>query len=153
MIQELAKYFKGDRAIWLITIILSVFSLLLVYSSIVTLAYKYQEGNTIRYLLKHSFFLLSGFGIIYMTHRINYKYFSKLSVFMVYLSIPLLLLTLVVGTNINEASRWLTIPVINQSFQTSDFAKLALIMYVARMITLKQENIHDFQKAFLPIVV
>lgn len=152
MLAKLQTYLKGDRAIWMITLALSVFSLLLVYSSIVTLAYKYHGGNTLKYLVKHGFFLLSGFAIIYGTHRIKYTYFSKLSVLFLYLTVPLLALTLLVGSNINQASRWLTIPVIEQSFQTSDLAKLALIMYVARFLSIKQDEIKDFQKAFLPIL-
>ena len=148
-----SKYLKGDRAIWLITLFLRVASLLLVYSSIVTLAYKHSDGNTLRYLVRHGFFLLSGFGIIYITHNIKYNYFSRISQVLLFASIPLLALTLIVGTNINDASRWLTIPVINQSFQTSDFAKLALVMYVARMLSVKQDEIKDFKKAFLPIFI
>jgi cell division protein FtsW len=148
-----SKYLKGDRAIWLITLFLGVASLLLVYSSIVTLAYKHSDGNTLRYLVRHGFFLLSGFGIIYVTHNIKYNYFSRISQVLLFASIPLLALTLIVGTNINDASRWLTIPVINQSFQTSDFAKLALVMYVARMLCVKQDEIKDFKKAFLPIFI
>jgi len=148
-----SKYLKGDRAIWLITLFLGVASLLLVYSSIVTLAYKHNDGNTLKYLVRHGFFLFSGFGIIYITHNIKYSYFSRISQVLLFASIPLLALTLIVGTNINDASRWLTIPVINQSFQTSDFAKLALIMYVARMLSVKQDDIKDFKKAFLPIFI
>lgn len=149
----LSKYIKGDRAIWIITLLLGIASLLLVYSSIVTLAYKHSDGNTLKYLFRHGFFLLSGFLIIYITHSIKYTYFSRISQLLLFSSIPLLALTLIVGTNINDASRWLTIPVINQSFQTSDFAKLALIMYVARMLSVKQDQIKDFKKAFLPIII
>ena len=133
------KYIKGDRAVWMITLLLALASMLLVYSSIVTLAYKHYEGNTLRYLFRHGFFLLSGFVIIFITHNIKYTYFSKISKIGVIISIPLLLLTLLVGTSINDASRWLTIPVINQSFQTSDLAKLFLVMYVARMLSIKQD--------------
>lgn len=151
--QIITKYLKGDRAIWMITLLLGVASLLLVYSSIVTLAYKHNDGNTLKYLVRHGFFLLTGFGIMYITHNIKYTYFSRISQVLLFASIPLLALTLIVGTNINDASRWLTIPVINQSFQTSDFAKIALVMYVARMLSIKQEEIKDFKKAFLPIII
>lgn len=72
---------------------------------------------------------------------------------MLYLSIPLLLLTLVIGSNLNNASRWLVIPVINQSFQTSDLAKLALVMYVARMLWLKKDVLSSFKEGFLPIII
>lgn len=150
---KIFQHFKGDRAIWIIVLLLAVASLLLVYSSIVTLAYKHYEGNTFRYLVRHGFFLLTGFIIIYFTHRIKYTYFSRISQLLLFVSIPLLLLTLLVGTNLNDASRWLTIPVINQSFQTSDFAKIALIMYVARILSVRQDEIKDFNRAFVPIII
>lgn len=151
--KEIIKYFKGDKAIWLIALLLGVFSLLLVYSSIVTLAYKHHGGNTFYYLFRHGLFLFLGFIIIYVTHKMKYVYFSKISQLLLYLSIPLLLLTLVIGSNLNNASRWLVIPVINQSFQTSDLAKLALIMYVSRMLWLKRDVLHSFKEGFLPIML
>ncbi len=147
------QYFKWDRAIWLIAFFLCIASLLLVYSSISTLAYKYHGGNTIFYLMRHGFFLLAGLGIMFLIHRVRYSYFSRISQLLLYISIPLLLVTLVMGSNINEASRWLQIPVINQTFQTSDLAKLALITYVARMLTVKQDVIHDFNQGVLPILI
>ena len=142
------KYAKGDRAIWLVVLLLSIISILVVYSAIVTLAYKHHDGNTFYYLFRHGMFLGLGLAIIYGIHKIKHNYFSRISQLALYVSIPLLLLTLVVGSNINNASRWLVIPVINQSFQTSDLAKLALIMYVARVLSLKQDEIKDFKKAF-----
>lgn len=147
------KILEGDRAIWLITFFLMLASLLLVYSSIVTLAYKYHSGNTTFYLLRHGFFLVVGLGIIYLIHKMRYTYLSRISQLLLFLAVPLLLLTLLLGANINEASRWLVIPVINQSFQTSDLAKLALILYVARMLSLKQADIKSFNVAFVPIVL
>lgn len=147
------KYAKGDRAIWFVVLFLSLISILVVYSSIVTLAYKHHGGNTFYYLFRHSMFLGFGLAIIYGIHKIKYRYFSRVAQVALYASIPLLLLTLLIGSNINNASRWLVIPVINQSFQTSDLAKLALIMYVARVLSIKQGDIKDFKKAFLPIIV
>ena len=70
-----------------------------------------------------------------------------------FITVPLLLLTLFTGTNVNEASRWLTIPIINLTFQSSDFAKLALIIYVARLLSKKQGQIKDFKSSFVPIMV
>src|SRR4051812_14944056 len=149
----LDKYFRGDRTIWLIVFILSIFSLLAVYSSTGTLAYKYQQGNTEYYLLKHLGILLLGLGLMYAASLVRYTLYSRISVIALLLAVPLLGITLVTGTNINEASRWLTLPVVNLSFQTSDFAKLALIMYVARTLSKKQDNIKDFKSAFLPIII
>jgi cell division protein FtsW len=153
MTETLRKYFKGDAVIWSVITALTIISLLAVYSSTGTLAYKTQHGNTAYYVLKHLTFMFLGFVIIFVTHRIPYKYYSRLSQLLLLLSIPLLALTLVFGAHRNDASRWLTLPGIGFSFQTSDFAKLAIIMYVARVLSLKQDVIKDFKKAFLPIIV
>jgi cell division protein FtsW len=132
---------------------LSILSILAVYSSIVTLAYKYKSGDTEYYLLRHFFFIVSGFALIYFTHKVGSSFYSRIAIVAVAVAIPLLFLTLVSGSNINEASRWLRIPVIDQTFQTSDFAKIALILYVARTLSVKQNEIKDFKSAFLPIIV
>lgn len=146
-------YFKGDRIIWIVVILLSLMSLMAVYSSTGTLAYKYQEGNTEYYLFKHGIIVFLGFGIMYFTHLVKYTFYAKVSRIAIFLAIPLLFLTLLTGTNLNEASRWLTLPVINLSFQTSDLAKIALLLYVARSLSKKQDNIKDFKSAFLPVIL
>lgn len=151
--QAIFNKLHGDKVIWAVVLILSIVSILAVYSSIVTLAYKYREGNTEYFLFKHGIILLVGFGLMYLAHNLPYKYYSRAAQVALIAAIPLLLFTLISGANINEASRWLVIPVINQSFQTSDLAKLALIMYVARLLSKKQENIKDFREAFLPVIV
>lgn len=94
-----------------------------------------------------------GLMIIFVTHHIPYQFYSRLSQLFLILCIPLLLVTLVFGRNLNEASRWLTLPGIGLTIQTSDFAKLALIMYLARLLSLKQEDIKDFKKAFIPLLL
>lgn len=147
------KYIKGDKIVWLVVLLLAILSILTVYSSIVTLAYKYKDGDTIYYLMKHLFILVVGFGLMLGAHNLNYKYYSRISQLAIFISVPLLAITLIFGANINDASRWLVIPVINQTFQTSDLAKLALIMYLARLLYKKQDNIQDFKSAFLPIMV
>jgi len=134
-------------------LMLSVASLLLVYSSIVTLAYRHHDGNTLYYLFRHGFILVCGLGLMYLAHKVKFTYYSKIAQLALYVSIPLLMITLLIGTNLNNANRWLTIPVINQTFQTSDLAKLALIMYVARFLAIRQDNIKDFRKGFLPLLV
>jgi cell division protein FtsW len=100
----LSKYFKGDRVIWGVIFALSMFSLLAVYSSTGTLAYKYQGGNTAYYILKHFVLLMVGLGIIYITHLIPYKFYSKLSQLFLYLAIFLLAITLIMGTSLNQAT-------------------------------------------------
>lgn len=144
---------KGDKVIWSVVIILSIFSLLAVYSSTGTLAYRYQQGNTEYYLVKHFIILLLGLGLMYVSHLIKYTYYSRISQLAMIVAVPLLMFTLFTGTNVNEASRWLTLPVINLTFQSSDFAKLALIIYVARLLSKKQDQIKDLKSAFIPIMV
>jgi cell division protein FtsW len=153
MAESLKKYFKGDAVIWGVIIALSIISLLAVYSATGTLAYQKAHGNTAYYVMKHFTFQFIGLIIIFVTHLIPYKYYSKLSQLFLLLSIPLLGLTLVFGQNINDASRWLTLPGVGFSFQTSDFAKLALIMYLARLLSIKQDEIKDLKKAFLPLII
>ncbi len=149
----LDKYFKGDRTIWLIVFILSIFSLLAVYSSTGTLAYKFQSGNTEYYLIKHLIILAFGLVLMYVAHLVRYTLYSRISQIALWVTVPLLVLTLMLGTNLNEASRWLTLPGTNITFQTSDFAKLALIMYVARILSKRQGEINNFRTAFLPVIV
>jgi cell division protein FtsW len=149
----LDKHFKGDRTIWLIVFILSIFSLLAVYSSTGTLAYKYKSGNTEYYLIKHLIILAFGLALMYAAHLLKYTYYSKISQIALWITIPLLVLTLILGTNLNEASRWLTLPGTNITFQTSDFAKLALIMYVARILSKKQDEINSLRATFIPVIV
>lgn len=145
--------FKGDRTIWLIVILLSFISTLAVYSSTGTLAYKYQSGNTEYYILKHAFILAFGFGLMYMFHLASYTVYARFARLAFIITVPLLILTLFMGTNINDANRWITLPIIGLSFQTSDLAKLSLILYLARLISKKQESINDFKASFVPIVI
>ncbi|MCD4679686.1 MAG: putative lipid II flippase FtsW [Bacteroidales bacterium] len=147
------KYIKGDKVIWIVVIILSIFSVLAVYSSTGTLAYKKQAGNTEYYLLKHATILILGFVLMYFTHRIKYTYISRISQIALYIAILLLAYTLFKGTNLNEAKRWLTLPIINLTFQSSDFAKLVLKIYIARLLSIKQKKIKDFKSAFVPIML
>jgi len=153
VIRLLRKYFKGDGIVWGVIVLLSVFSLLAVYSSTGTLAYKYQGGNTAYYFLKHGIILLLSIAIIFVTHNIPYKYYSRLAQLLFFISLPLLVATLVAGTSLNEASRWLTLPGIGLTIQTSDLAKLALIMYLARKLSLKQDKIKSLKEAFLPVIL
>jgi cell division protein FtsW len=151
--KSLLARLSGDKVIWFLVACLSLFSILSVYSSTGTLAYRYQAGNTEYYLIKHLVILVMGLFLMFVAHKIKYTYYSRLSQLALFLAIPLLFITLAMGTSINEANRWLTLPVINLTFQSSDFAKLALIMYIARILTKKQDQIKDFKSAFLPVVI
>lgn len=144
---------KGDRYIWGTVILLAISSLLIVYSATGSLAYKSNHGNTTIYLFKQLSFIVIGLMIIYFLHRVNYTLYSKASLILFLISIPLLIYTLFFGAEINEGSRWIKVPVINLTFQTSDFAKLALFMYLSRQLSRKQEVIKDFKKGFLPLII
>ncbi len=150
--QTIMKHLKGDRTIWVVVFFLYIVSILAVYSSTGTLAYRFRAGNTEYYLLRHFIIILLSVGLLYISHNIKYRYYSTLSQIALYVAIPLLIFTLFRGTTIHEASRWITLPIINLSFQSSDFAKLALIMYLARMLTRRQDYISNFHTSFLPMV-
>ena len=149
---SLVKKTKGDKAIWTIVIILTIASLLLVYSSTGSLAYK-MSRSTESYLFKQLAFISLGISVIYFAHRINYALYSRIALVLFLISIPLLLYTLIFGIQLNGGSRWIKLPVINMTFQTSDLAKLALFMYLSRQLSRKQDVIKDFKKGFLPVVV
>jgi cell division protein FtsW len=153
MIVGLKKYFKGDPVIWAVILLLSIFSLLAVYSSTGSLAYKFQGGNTSYYILKHATILAMGIVITYITHLIPYKYYSRIAQLLLVIAIPLLLVTLIYGVTRNQAARWLSVPGLSLTFQTSDIAKLAIVMYIARILAKKQDNIKDFKGAFRPILI
>jgi len=150
---KLQTYLKGDPVIWAVTFILSVFSMLTVYSTTGSLAFRYKGGNTESYLVERLIFLVLGFVVMFLIHRVKYTYFSKIAKVLLVISIPLLAITLVMGSRINDASRWLTIPGLPISFQTSDLAKLALITYVAGFLSSRQDEIGDFRRTFLPVII
>lgn len=143
---------KGDKAIWSVMVLLGIFSILAVYSATGSLAYR-QDGNTEFYLFKHSAILAVGFLLAYLGHLLHYMKYNKWAPVLLALSIPLLMITIFYGAEINDARRWIKIPYTSLTFQTSDLAKLALILYVARSLTSKQEYIKDFNSAFLPIIM
>ena len=150
-IKDILNHTKGDRWIWLIIILLSLLSVLAVYSSTGTLAYKRGVGSE-SLMFKHLLFIIIGFVMIYFAHLLDYRYYAGISKVLMIITIPLLLYTLVFGSNVNDASRWISIPGTGLTFQTSDLAKLALITFLARTLTKKQENIKDVRKAFIPIM-
>lgn len=147
------RNFKGDPIIWGIVILLSFFSILVVYSATGSLAYKYAGGNTELYLFRHTLLILASVFVMWFAHKIPYRKYAIYARLGVLVSIPLLMVTYLFGSNINEANRWLTIPVINQAFQPSDLAKLALIAAIAGMLAKRQNNIKDFKSTFVPIML
>ena len=125
---------QGDRVIWMTALFLGLISLIAVYSSISSLAFKREGGSTLHFLFKHGLMLATGGVIMYYASKLKFGVYSKLSQLAIPVTAGLLLLTLLLGSNINDASRWITIPIINQSFQTSDLAKVVLIVYLARVL-------------------
>lgn len=152
-VENIFKKTKGDKYIWLVVIFLSIISMLAVYSSTGSLAFKYQRGNMEYYVVKQGLMILFGLFLMYLAHKINYTYYSRIAQLLLFIAIPLLAFTLIFGVEINDARRWLTIPVVNVSFQTSDLAKLALILYLARALAKNQGNIKDFKSGFLPVML
>jgi cell division protein FtsW len=142
---------KGDKVIWAIVVLLTMMSLLAVYSSTGTLAYKLSR-STESYLFKQIVFIAIGVVIIYFAHLLNYTMYSRMALVLFLISIPLLIYTLFFGTNLNDANRWIKLPIINLTFQTSDLAKLALFMYLSRQLSKRQETIKSFKKGFLPVI-
>lgn len=143
---------RGDKVIWALVILLTLVSLLAVYSATGSLAYKNYKGNTEIYLFKQIAFIIGGLLVIYFAHLVNYTFYSRAAQIVFLVSIPLLLYTLFFGVTMNEGSRWIRLPLINMTMQTSDLARLALFMYLARLLSKKQDVIKDFKRGYLPVI-
>ncbi|MEY5042892.1 MAG: hypothetical protein RJA19_119 [Bacteroidota bacterium] len=141
---------QGDRVLWMVTFLLSIISVVSVYSAISHLAYK-GSGSTI-YLGKQVFILCLGWGAMWAVHRLPYRFFAKAGRVLVWPALLLLILTLAFGSNINNANRWLEIPYIGLTIQTPDFAKIMLIAFIARELQAKQKILHDFRRGVLPML-
>ena len=146
------KNLQGDPVIWAVVFALSLISILVVYSSIGTLAFK-RTVSPEWYLVKHTFMVVLGLTSMWMAHKIDYRYYSKISRLALWISVPLLIYTFTNGTTINDAARWITLPIINTSFQPSDFASLALIINLASMLSKKQQNIDDIKESLIPMLI
>lgn len=151
--QSVFNNIKGDRLIWSIVALLAIFSFLPVYSSSSNLAYTSTSGSTFSFFIKHFMHLFLGFAIMYGVHRIPYRYFRGLSLVMMPLVLILLVLTMFQGTTIEgaNASRWIQIPIIGMSFQTSTFAAVVLMVYVARYLSRIQDREITFKESILPL--
>ena len=141
---------QGDRVIWAVVFALSLISILVVYSSIGTLAYKRTESPE-SFLVKHTITVLVGIAAMWFAHKVDYRYYSKISKVALWISIPLLIYTFTNGVTLNEAARWIQVPIIG-SFQPSDFASLALIVNIASMMSKRQQNIEDIKESLIPIL-
>ncbi|MBP9187038.1 MAG: cell division protein FtsW [Bacteroidia bacterium] len=141
---------RGDMLMWMVIFILSIWGLLAIYSSTGALAYKKNGGVVELYLLQQAALLVAGFFIMFVVSSIHYKYFISLSKLAIWITYPLLIYTLIFGIEINGARRWINL--FGVTFQASDFAKLAIVMFVTRELARKQDTIDDFKKTFLPIL-
>ncbi|MCD6332133.1 MAG: FtsW/RodA/SpoVE family cell cycle protein [Bacteroidales bacterium] len=147
------KYFGGDRVIWLLIVILTIYSAVAVASSVASVAYR-NGGNVTVYIIRHSAFLIAGWFIIYITHLIPYKWYSMMASLLMLVAVVLLAFTLTkkLGVERNQASRWLKVPGIGVKFQTSDFAKLVLIIFVSRYLSRNQAGIENLKTGLLPVL-
>lgn len=151
--QGIFRNIKGDKAIWAVAGLLALFSFLPVYSASSNLAYLYGDGSTLPYLLKHLAHLLLGFAILYGVHKIPYHYFRGLSIIALPVVIVLLLITLSQGTTIEgaNASRWIRVPFVGVTFQTSTLAAVVLLTYVARYLSKIKDKTITFKESLLPL--
>ena len=145
------KNIQGDPVIWTVVLALSFISILVVYSATGTLAFK-KMAHPEKYLIKHSALVGLGLFAMWVAHKIDFRYYSRLSWVGLWVSVPLLLYTWLNGDTLNAASRWITVPIINQSFQPSDLASLSLIMALASMLSKRQQTIEDIKRTLFPIL-
>lgn len=151
--KNIFKNIQGDRAIWAVAGLLALFSFLPVYSASSNLAYLYGDGNTFKFLLKHLAHLLLGFAILYGVHKIPFHYFKGLSIIALPIAILLLIFTMAQGTTIEgaNASRWIRVPFVGVTFQTSTLAAVVLMTYVARYLSRIKDKTITFKETLLPL--
>ncbi|MGC6479038.1 MAG: FtsW/RodA/SpoVE family cell cycle protein [Flavobacteriaceae bacterium] len=150
---RLQEIFWGDRVLWVLMILLAFFSFLPVYSASTNLSYVVGVGSPVGYLVKHFVIILFGFGITFLVHRIPYNYFKGIAVIAFPIVVVLLLYTLLQGTTIDgaNASRWIKIPLIGVSFQTSTLAFVHLLVYVAFYLHKNYDRQFTFQSSFIAL--
>jgi cell division protein FtsW len=140
----LTKTFKGDRAIWGLVALFMFYSLLAVYSSSVSVAYLKYGGNTSYFLKSQLFMLVLSLIIIVVVHYLPYRIYFSMAGLILIISVGLLILTFAFGSRVNEATRWLVIPGTGFRLQTSDVAKVALVLYLARSLARYQDELNNF---------
>lgn len=150
--KEYLKYLKGDRVIWIITLLMLAFSLVTVFSFVPILV-KVEGGTPFKYLFKHFIYVLISFATMFWVHRQNPKYFSQIAKFALIIGVGLLLFTLIQPNEVNNAKRWIRVPFIGLTFQASDFAKLALILYLSRQLVKRKDLFMNWKEGFVPIVL
>jgi len=147
------RFFRGDRYLWGLIAFFMLLSLLSVYSSSVGVAYSSHHGNTFYFLRTQFIMLMLGLLIIVVTHWIPYIKYMQFATIGLVVAIALLVVTLFAGVSINSATRWLEIPIIGMRLQTSDLAKVALVIYLARGLTVYQHELNNFTVVTMKLVV
>jgi cell division protein FtsW len=148
----LITYLKGDLVIWIITLLLLALSIVTVYSFVPILV-KMEGSSPFHYLFKHMIYVVLGFSSIYFVHRLDPKYFAQIAKFSYYFAVALLIFTFFFGKEVNGAGRWVSIPLVGLTFQSSDFAKLALFLYLSRLLVRKKEKFNDWKEGILPLMI
>ena len=136
-----ASMFGGDRALWVVIVALAIVSLLVVYSSTASMAYKEAGGDTMHYVSRQFIFQIIGFVTIFFVHRVNYQAYAKYTRLLFVCALGLMALTFFVGVDLNDASRWLRIPGTGYTFQPSDFLRVTVVMMLAKALAKKQNTI------------
>ena len=145
---------KGDKPLWVVFILLASFSFLPVYSSASNLAYLYGDGNTFSYLFKHFIHLSLGFFLMYMVHKIPYRYFRGISILMIPIILVLLAYTIFqpsISDSITNSNRWIRIPIVGFGFQPSTLASIIILIYVARYLSKIKDKLITFSQSILPL--
>ncbi|GGD45136.1 FtsW/RodA/SpoVE family cell cycle protein [Muriicola marianensis] len=150
---KIFSHIQGDKVIWAVVALLALFSFLPVYSASSNLVYVVGNGTTMGHLVKHALLLFLGFGIIYGVHRIPTHYFKGLSIIAMPVVLALLVYTLAQGTTIGgaNASRWIRLPLVGITFQTSTLASVVLMVYIARYLSKIKERKITFKESILPL--
>lgn len=149
----LLQRIQGDRTLWVIALALALFSLMPVYSASSNIAFLYGSGNTLGMLGKHSIHLVLGLILMYAAHKISYKTYGPLSMILLPVAVVLLIYTLFSGHSVANASRWIQIPFLGWTFQTSAFASIVLMIYLARYLAKAEgEKLNSFRKSALPLL-
>ena len=151
--ERVKSLLKGNKTIWVIMFILAGIGWLEVYSCTSMIAYKLQGGDTFHYPLKHLFYLVVGFVAMGIFSWMPYKRYAKIAEWFLRITVFLLVVTLLTGHSTNEAKRWITIPLLGFTVQTSDFAKLALVIYLSKMLALAQVEPEKRRTCFMKCIV
>ncbi|MDZ7847829.1 MAG: FtsW/RodA/SpoVE family cell cycle protein [Owenweeksia sp.] len=153
MMSSILQNINGDRSLWVIAVLLALFSLMPVYSASSNIAFLYGSSSTLSMLAKHGVHLMLGLILMFAVHKMNYRHFGPLALVLLPVAVLLLLYTLIQGHEVSNASRWIRIPLLGWTFQTSAFASIVLMIYLARYLAKAQaEKLRSFKATLLPVI-